>query len=43
MRTARHTSPEEGCRMEEREQEALRELGAARVGEIHCITIIGQV
>ena len=29
--------------MEEREQEALRELGAARVGEIHCITIIGQV
>lgn len=29
--------------MEEREQNALRELGAARVGEIHCITIIGQV
>ena len=29
--------------MEEREQEALRELGAARVGDIHCITIIGQV
>ena len=29
--------------MEEREQEALRELGAARVGEIHCITIIGQI
>ena len=29
--------------MEEREHEALRELGAARVGEIHCITIIGQV
>ena len=43
MRTARHTSPEEGCRMEDREQEALRELGAARDGEIHCITIIGQV
>ena len=29
--------------MEEKEQEALRELGAARVGDIHCITIIGQV
>ena len=29
--------------MEERGQEALRELGAARVGEIHCITIIGHV
>ena len=29
--------------MENREQEALRELGSARVGEIHCITIIGQI
>ncbi len=29
--------------MEEREQEALRELGSARAGEIHCITIIGQI
>ena len=43
MRAARHTFPEEGCRMENREQEALRELGSARVGEIHCITIIGQI
>ena len=43
MRAVRHTSREEGCRMENREQEALRELGSARVGEIHCITIIGQI
>ena len=43
MRAVRHTFPEEGCRMENREQEALRELGSARVGEIHCITIIGQI
>lgn len=29
--------------MEDRESEALRELGCAKAGEIHCITIIGQI
>ena len=29
--------------MDEREETALKELGAERSGEIHCVTIIGQV
>ena len=29
--------------MNEQERAELRELGAARAGEIHCVTIIGQV
>ena len=29
--------------MDEREETALKELGAQRSGEIHCVTIIGQV
>lgn len=29
--------------MEDREAEALRSLGCSRAGEIHCITIIGQI
>lgn len=29
--------------MEEKDREALRELGSTHTGEIHCITIIGQI
>ncbi len=29
--------------MEDREAEALRSLGCSKAGEIHCITIIGQI
>ena len=29
--------------MNEREALALKELGAEKLGEIHCVTIIGQV